>query len=82
MNWKCCGIVLTMVDRISNTHIEAEKYFETKERWRDYVYNRYLLKRVQVARGQLNKKFIRDIDDSDLRAEFSAIVKELIRRTN
>ena len=82
VNWKCCGIVLTMVERRSNSYLEAKEYFEGKKRWKDYLYNRYLLKRVQIARGQLNNQFIRDIDDSELKAEFSAIVKELVRRTS
>ena len=71
-----------MVERRSNSYLEAKEYFEGKKRWKDYLYNRYLLKRVQIARGQLNNQFIRDIDDSELKAEFSAIVKELVRRTS
>lgn len=78
---KCCGIVLTMVEVNSNAMREANSYFASKERWKDIVYSRHLLKRVAVARGQLRNVFIRDIESSELRAEFSAIVKEFIRRT-
>lgn len=82
INWKCCGVILTMVERTSNAYLEAKKYLENSDRWKKYLYGHYLLKRVKIARGQLNNQFIRDIDDSELKAEFSAIVKELIRRTN
>ncbi len=81
-NCKCCGIVLTMVENNSKAEREARTYFNSKERWKDCVYNRNMLKRVAIARGQLTNTYIRDIDKSELKAEFSAIVKEFIRRTN
>ena len=81
-NCKCCGIVLTMVENNSNAEKDARCYFNKKERWKDCVYSRNLLKRVAISRGQLNNKYIRDIDKPELKAEFSAIVKEFIRRTN
>ena len=78
---KCCGIVLTMVDLRSTLHIEAEKFFNQKSRWKGLLYGKYLLKRVDIARGQLSNQYIRDLPDSQVKADFSAIVKEFIRRT-
>lgn len=78
---KCCGIVLTMVDLRSTLYKEACTFFDNSERWNKYLYSKFLLKRANVARGQLANQFIRDIDDSTLKADFSAIVKEFIRRT-
>lgn len=78
---KCCGIVLTMVDLRSNLYKEATSFFENNNRWKSLLYGKYLLKRVQIARGQLNNQFILDLDDSILKSDFSAIVKEFIRRT-
>lgn len=78
---KCCGIVLTMVDLRSTLHIEAEKYFNQSSRWAGLLYGKYLLKRVDIARGQLSNQFIRDLPESQVKADFSAIVKEFIRRT-
>lgn len=80
-NCKCCGIVLTMVENNSNAEREARTFFGSKERWKDCVYSRNILKRVAIARGQLNNTFIRNIDNPTVKAEFSAIVKEFIRRT-
>ncbi len=78
---KCCGILLTMVDIRSTLYREAENFFNSKDRWRGYVYGNYLLERTGVARGQLSDSFIQDINDSTLKAHFSAVVKEFIRRT-
>lgn len=76
---KCCGIVLTMVEN-NNNYTQAAEYFATHEKWKSYIYNKHLKKRVAISRGQLNNKFILDIEDSTLKADFSAIVKEVIRR--
>lgn len=78
---KCCGIVLTIVDTRKSLHINAKNFFNSKPRWNGLLYSKYLLERANVARGQLKNQFIQDIDDSALKADFSAIVKEFIRRT-
>ena len=78
---KCCGIVLTMVDFRSTLHTEAENFFNESSRWKGLLYSKYLLKRVDIARGQLSNQYIRDLLESQVKADFSAIVKEFIRRT-
>lgn len=78
---KCCGIVLTIVDKRKSLYKDAKKYFESQERWKGYLYSKFLLERANIARGQLTNQFIQDIDDSMLKSDFSAIVKEFIRRT-
>lgn len=78
---KCCGIVLTMVDLRSNLYKDAEAFFNSQNRWNGYLYGKYVLARTKIAKGQLTNQFIRDIDDSSLKVDFSAIVKEFIRRT-
>lgn len=79
-NCKCCGIVLTMVDKNSNDYKIADKYFKSTDKWKSYIYSAYLLKRVAVSRGQLSGNFIYDIADSDLNSQFSLIMNELERR--
>ncbi len=78
---KCCGIILTIVDTRKNLHKDAKKYFDSQPRWNGQLYSKYLLERAGIARGQLSNHFIQDLDDSTLKADFSAIVKEFIRRT-
>lgn len=78
---RCCGIVLTMVDVRTNQYNDAQTFFASNTHWKNQVYSKTLLERVRVARGQLRNLYIRDIDDSLLKSDFSAIVKEFIRRT-
>ena len=78
---KCCGIILTIVDTRSTLRKDAETFFSTNSRWKGQLYAKSILKRANIAKGQLNSQFIRDIDDSTLKADFSLIVKEFIRRT-
>ncbi|MDY3274842.1 MAG: hypothetical protein SOX33_03470 [Agathobacter sp.] len=70
-----------MVEKNTRAVAEATQFFTSKERWKGQLYRKNVLKRVGIARNQLNNCFIRDLDDSELKADFSAIVKELIRRT-
>ncbi len=78
---QCCGIVLTMVDTRTNQYDDARKFFLSNKYWKNQLYAKTVLKRVKVARGQLQNQYIRDLDDSILKADFSSIVKEFIRRT-
>lgn len=78
---KCCGIIFTMVEKSTKSVAEATEFFSSKDRWKGQLYRKCVLKRVEIARNQLNNRFIRDLNDSVLKADFSAIVKELIRRT-
>lgn len=78
---KCCGIIFTMVEKSTKSVAEATEFFSSKDRWKGQLYRKCVLKRVEIARNQLDNRFIRDLNDSVLKADFSAIVKELIRRT-
>lgn len=77
---KCAGLVLTVVERNTKVYREAVDYFSKSDKWKDYLYDSVLLKRTNIAKGQLNGKFILDIDDSNLKLQFSGIVKELLER--
>ena len=68
-------------DTRSTLRKDAETFFSTNSRWKGQLYAKSILKRANIAKGQLNNQFIRDIDDSTLKADFSLIVKEFIRRT-
>ena len=77
---KCVGLVLTMVEKQTKVYKEALTYFSCSAKWKNHLYQPVLLKRTSIAMGQLNGKFILDIDDSELKKEFSGIVQEFIRR--
>ena len=77
---KCSGLVLTMVERKTNVYKKALKYLSTSEKWKTFLYKPVLLKRTSVATEQLNGKFIWDIEDSDLKYQFSGITQEFLKR--
>jgi len=76
----CCGVVFTMVERNTRVYKEASEYFKTSKKWKDYIYGKVILKRTSISRGQLSNTFILDIDDSELKTEFSGVVQEFMRR--
>ncbi len=79
-NCQCAGLVLTIVEKNTKVYREAVEYFSTSHKWRDYLYDPVLMKRTDIAKGQLNGKFILDIDDSELKRQFSGIIQEFLGR--
>ena len=77
---ECCGVVFTMVESNTKVYKEANEYFQTSSKWKNYIYSKCVLKRTSIPRGQLSNSFIQDIDDSDLKIEFSGVVQEFMRR--
>lgn len=76
---KCCGIVLTMVETGTRVYREAIE-FMNNSRWKKYKFTNELPKRTSIAREQLNKKFILDIDDATAKASIAGITSELIKK--
>ena len=79
-NCRCVGLVLTIAEKNTNVYKEAVKYFSEAVQWKEYIYNAYLPKRIEVAKGQLVGNYIMDIDDSELKRQFSGIIQEFLKR--
>ncbi len=77
---KCAGLVLTIVEKKTIVYNEAVEYFSKSLRWKDHLYASVVSKRTDIAKGQLSGKFIFDIDDSELKKDFSDIVQQFLRR--
>lgn len=77
---KCAGLVLTVVEKNTNIYREAVSYFSESTKWKSFLYEPVVLKRTNIAKGQLNGTFIIDIEDSDLRLQFSSITQEFLKR--
>jgi chromosome partitioning protein len=77
---QCIGLVLTLVEISTRVYKEALGYFSKSPHWKTYLYSPILLKRTSIAKGQLSGIFILDIDDPDLKYQFSGIAQELLRR--
>ena len=77
---RCAGLVLTVVEKHTSVYREAAAYFSKSLKWQNYLYEPVMLKRTNVAKRQMQGKFILDIEDSELKSQFSAIVQEFLRR--
>lgn len=72
--------MLTVVEKQTNVYQETVAYFSKSPKWKNLLYEPVVLKRTKIPKGQLNGQFIIDIEDSDLRRQFSAIIQEFLRR--
>ncbi len=77
---KCIGLVFTMVEREDSIVYKSALSKIESEEWKRYKYRKYLPKRTDVAKYQLNKSFILDRDDRSLKTALVGIVDELIER--
>jgi len=75
----CIGIVLTVVEDWTLVYKEAVKFLQ-QGRWAGYKYKKDLPKRTAVAKNQLNKVFILDLPDNQVKTALSGIVDELLQR--
>lgn len=56
------------------------KKFECKCQMENKLYTYSLCKRVDMAREQLNQKFILDMNDTQIKSDLNNIVKEMLDR--
>lgn len=76
---KCLGVVFTMVERPdSKTFCAAKQNLLTNPYWANYLFKRYLPKRSELARTQLDQPFILKMDNFDLRNSLTGIVAEML----
>ena len=63
---KCIGLVLTMVE--SDNSIVFQKALEQigKSNWSKYKFQKHIPKRTDIAKYQLNKTFILDLDEAQI----------------
>lgn len=78
---ECCGVVLTMVESNTRVYKDALKFLN-KSKWKKFKFAKELPKRTEIARSQMNKTFILDLDDSEAKLNLAGITSELIKRTN
>ena len=77
---KCCGVVLTVVERSTINYQTAQKNLKSNSRWKNKLYTYSLCKRVDMAREQLKQKFILDMADTQIKSDLNNIVKEMLSR--
>lgn len=77
---KCIGLIFTMVERVDSIVYTSALHKINSGEWKAYRYRRYLPKRTDVAKYQLNNSFILDISDTNIKSALVDIVSELIDR--
>lgn len=78
---KCIGLVFTMVERDDSiVYRQALKNVKKSPKWKKYYYKKYIPKRADIAKYQLNKQFILDTNDNFAKLSLSGIVNELETR--
>ena len=77
---ECIGLVLTMVEREDSILFKSIKKQINGSEWKKYLYNKYIPKRADIAKFQLNNSFILDLDDNFAKSSLTGIVDELILR--
>ena len=77
---RCAGLILTIAETSTVVYREAVDYFSNSPNWKNYLYKSPVPKRVDIARGQLDGVFILDLEESQLKSNFSNITQEFLRR--
>lgn len=78
---KCCGLVFTIVEKGTLSYKNALSSIQKNDRWKDKLFAKYLAKRASVVNGQLQQKYILDMDDPEIKLQIVSIVAELMERT-
>jgi len=77
---KCIGLVLTMVEREDSVVYQKALEQIKKGDWSQFKYKKYIPKRADIAKYQLNKFFILDSNETFLKSSLTGIIDELISR--
>lgn len=82
LNIKCMGIVLTIVEESTIVFNKCMETIGKKKQLKDLLYKKYLKKRTDIAKFQLNQQFILDQSKDDIKLSLTGIVQEMIKRIN
>lgn len=78
---RCIGLVITMVEREDSVLLrEVLTYVRSNKKWKSLIYKKYLPKRAEIARLQLQKSFILNSADATIKSALAGIVTELKSR--
>lgn len=76
----CAGVVLTVVEVNTKVFENAKANLKENEFWNKKLFDRYLVKRTEVTRLQLDQQFILDGTNSDVKLGLAQITEELLTR--
>lgn len=76
----CVGIALTMVEVHTQVYNKCIEAIDGNERLKGLRFHHELLKRTDIPKMQLNRKFILDLNRPELNHNLTGIVSEIIQR--
>lgn len=79
LNIKCMGIVLTIVEEGTIVFNKCMETIGKKKQLKDLLYKKYLKKRTDIAKFQLNQQFILDQSKDDIKLSLTGIVQEMLK---
>lgn len=82
LNIQCMGVVLTMVEGNISVFRKCKETIRNDRRLNDLLYQKYLEKRTNVPKFQLNQQFILDQPSDDIKLSLVGIVQEMITKIN
>ena len=73
---KCIGLVFTMVERPDAIVYQNAVLKIKSGKWNKFKYKKYIPKRTDIAKWQLNKSFILDVGDERIKSSLINIIDE------
>lgn len=77
---KCLGLIFTIVEREDSIVYQKALSRVEKGKWKKYKFAKYLPKRAEIAKLQLNKQFILDTGDRFAMSSLTSIISEIEKR--
>lgn len=77
---KCMGVVLTMVEKGTIVFQKCKDTIEANNKLKGMLYQKYLPKRTDIPKFQLNQQFILDQPRDDLKLSLVGVVQEMVKR--
>ena len=77
---KCLGLVLTMVESGTKVYKGVLENIARNTKWNALKFNKEIPKRTQIAREQLNQKFILDNSDESAKIALTGLVNEILAK--
>ena len=77
---KCMGVVLTMVEENTVVYRKCKEVIGGNQKLKSLLYEKYLPKRTDIPKFQLNQQFILNQTRNDIKLSLAGIVQELITK--
>ena len=77
---ECMGVVLTMVEKGTIVFQKCKDTIEANKKLKGLLYQKYLPKRTDIPKFQLNQQFILDQPRDDIKLNLVGVAQEMVKR--